>query len=69
MKKNVVSGWGNKVGIMLLPVYYHRNVSDPLQYLKRAKMMIDRKKLSMEAFLSHQIGHFVMKFFGVKVTF
>ncbi|XP_076940149.1 wax ester synthase/diacylglycerol acyltransferase 11-like [Bidens hawaiensis] len=68
MKKNVVSGWGNKVGIMLLPVYYHRNVSDPLQYLKRAKMMIDRKKLSMEAFLSHQIGYFVMKFFGVKVA-
>ncbi|KAI3786290.1 hypothetical protein L1987_39868 [Smallanthus sonchifolius] len=70
MKKNAGSGsgWGNKVGIMLLPVYYHRNGSDPLDYLKRAKMMIDRKKLSMEAFLSHQIGYFVMKFFGPKVA-
>ncbi|KAF5759193.1 putative O-acyltransferase, WSD1, O-acyltransferase WSD1 [Helianthus annuus] len=35
---------------------------------KRAKMMMDRKKLSMEAFLSHQIGYFVMKYFGAKVA-
>ncbi|KAJ0835035.1 putative O-acyltransferase, WSD1, O-acyltransferase WSD1 [Helianthus annuus] len=69
MKKNAgTAGWGNKVGIVLLPVYYHRNRSDPLQYLKRAKMMMDRKKLSMEAFLSHQIGYFVMKYFGAKVA-
>ncbi|KAI7745769.1 hypothetical protein M8C21_010837, partial [Ambrosia artemisiifolia] len=68
MKKNAGLGWGNKIGIILLPVYYHRNVSDPLQYLKRAKTMVDRKKLSLEAFLSHQIGHFVMKFFGAKVA-
>ncbi|KAI7729413.1 hypothetical protein M8C21_010251 [Ambrosia artemisiifolia] len=69
MKKNAgATGWGNKVGIVLLPVYYHRNRSDPLQYLKRAKMMMDRKKLSMEAVLSHQIGYFVMKYFGAKVA-
>ncbi|KAI7735840.1 hypothetical protein M8C21_009755 [Ambrosia artemisiifolia] len=69
MKKNAgTTGWGNKVGIMLLPVYYHRNRSDPLQYLKRAKMMMDRKKLSMEAVLSHKIGYFVMKYFGAKVA-
>ncbi|KAI3809859.1 hypothetical protein L1987_19461 [Smallanthus sonchifolius] len=69
MKKNAgTAGWGNKLGVMLLPVYYHSNRSDPLEYLKRAKMMMDRKKLSMEAFLSHQIGHFVMKFFGAKLA-
>lgn len=61
------SGWGNRIGIMLLPVYYYKNGSDPLKYLKRAKMMIDRKKLSMEAFLSYQMGYFVMKYFGAKV--
>lgn len=66
MKKNNGSGWGNKFGIMLLPIYYHKNGSDPLQYLKRAKMMIDRKKLSLEAFLSYQIGHFVMNTLGPK---
>ncbi|MFS7998257.1 putative transferase [Helianthus anomalus] len=69
MKKNAgTAGWGNKVGFMLLPVYYHRNRSDPLQYLKRAKLMMDRKKLSMEAFFSHHIGCFLMKFFGAKVN-
>ncbi|KAL4555787.1 hypothetical protein LXL04_038415 [Taraxacum kok-saghyz] len=66
MKKNSGSGWGNKFGIMLLPIYYHKNGSDPLQYLKRAKMMIDRKKLSLEAFLSYHIGHFVMNTLGPK---
>ncbi|XP_071696416.1 wax ester synthase/diacylglycerol acyltransferase 11-like [Rutidosis leptorrhynchoides] len=66
MKKNAGSGWGNKFGIMLLPVYYHKNGSDPLQYLRRAKMMLDRKKLSLEAFLSYQIGYFVMKYIGAK---
>ncbi|KVI10795.1 O-acyltransferase, WSD1, C-terminal [Cynara cardunculus var. scolymus] len=66
MKKNAGSGWGNKFGIMLLPIYYHRNGSNPLDYLKRAKLMIDRKKLSLEAFLTHQIGLFVMNHVGAK---
>nr|GEZ00207.1 F-box/FBD/LRR-repeat protein At1g13570-like [Tanacetum cinerariifolium] len=30
MKKNTRSGWGNKFSIMLLPVYYHKDDSDPL---------------------------------------
>ncbi|XP_076895466.1 wax ester synthase/diacylglycerol acyltransferase 5-like [Bidens hawaiensis] len=69
MKKNAgTAGWGNKFGIMLLPLYYHKNQNDPLHYLKRAKMMIDRKKLSLEAFLSYQLGYFVMKFFGAKIA-
>lgn len=67
MKKDTGLGWGNKFGIMLLPLYYHKNDSDPLQYLKRAKVMIDRKKLSLEAFLSYQTGYFIMKFLGAKV--
>lgn len=67
MKKNAKLGWGNKFGIMLLPIYYHKKGSDPLLYLKRAKKMIDRKKLSIEAFLSYQIGNFVMSWFGPKV--
>lgn len=66
MKKNSGLGWGNKFGIMLLPVYYHKNDADPLRYLKRAKAMIDRKKLSLEAFLSYQTGYFIMKFLGAK---
>ncbi|XP_024980668.1 O-acyltransferase WSD1-like [Cynara cardunculus var. scolymus] len=66
MKKKSGSRWGNKFGMMLLPIYYHTNGSDPLEYLKRAKKMIDRKKLSLEPFLSYKIGYFVMKCFGAK---
>ncbi|XP_076949084.1 wax ester synthase/diacylglycerol acyltransferase 11-like [Bidens hawaiensis] len=66
MKKNSGSRWGNKFGMMLLPVYFHGSGSDPLQYLKRAKIMIDNKKLSLEAFLSYKIGYFVMRCLGAK---
>ncbi|GKB61925.1 O-acyltransferase WSD1-like protein [Tanacetum coccineum] len=66
MKKTTGSGCGNKFGIMLLPVYYHKNDSDPFRYFKRPKVMIDRKKSSLEAFLAYQIGNFIMKFFGAK---
>lgn len=68
MKKNAILGWGNKFGIMLLPIYYHKQDSNPLQYLKRAKAMIDQKKLSLEAFFSYQIGHFIMNIFGPKLA-
>ncbi|KAI7728499.1 hypothetical protein M8C21_016546 [Ambrosia artemisiifolia] len=66
MNKKSGSRWGNKFGMMLLPIYYHGRGSDPLQYLKRAKIMIDNKKLSLEAFLSYKIGYFVMKCLGPK---
>lgn len=59
--------WGNKFGMMLLPVYYQSRGSDPLKYLKRAKAMIDRKKQSLEAHFSYKIGLFAMTFLGAKV--
>ncbi|KAK1417510.1 hypothetical protein QVD17_26639 [Tagetes erecta] len=69
MKKNSGSRWGNKFGMMLLPIFYHgTSGSDPLQFLKRAKVMIDNKKLSLEAFLSYKLSYFVMKYFGPKFT-
>ncbi|KAI3803706.1 hypothetical protein L1987_31866 [Smallanthus sonchifolius] len=66
MKKNSGSRWGNTFGMMLLPIYYNGSGSDPLQYMKRAKIMIDKKKLSLEAFLSYKIGYLVLKCFGPK---
>ncbi|KAK3018577.1 hypothetical protein RJ639_004302 [Escallonia herrerae] len=66
MKSNSPTRWGNKFGMLLLPVHYHRSHSDPLQYVKRAKAMIDRKKLSLEAHFSYGIGNFVMSCFGSK---
>jgi hypothetical protein len=70
MKSNSGARWGNKFGMILLPIYYHRsNNSDPLEYLKRAKVMIDRKKQSLESHLSYKIGDFVMSTLGPKVHF
>lgn len=70
MKSNSGASWGNKFGMILLPVYYHRsNGSDPLQYLKRAKAMIDRKKQSLEAYFSYKIGDIVMSTISPKVHF
>lgn len=67
MRSNSGARWGNKFGMILLPIYYHRtNTSDPLEYLKRAKAMIDRKKRSLEASFSYKIGDFVMSTLGPK---
>lgn len=60
--------WGNKFGMLLLPVYYHRGSSDPIQFVKRAKAMIDKKKLSLEGPFSYNVGNLIMSFFGAKVS-
>ncbi|KAI3922266.1 hypothetical protein MKX01_005955 [Papaver californicum] len=55
--KLVPSWWGNKFGFML----HHKNVeNDPLQYVKRAKDMLDKKKLSLEAHFSYTIGNLII---------
>ncbi|PWA85082.1 O-acyltransferase, WSD1 domain-containing protein [Artemisia annua] len=61
--------WGNKFGMLVLPTYYHRSGSDPLEYVRRAKAMIDQKKSSLESFLSYKLGYLVMAIFGAKVIF
>lgn len=59
--------FGNQFGMILLPVYYYRKESgDALQFLKRAKSMIDKKKQSLEAPFSYKIGNLVMSWFGPK---
>ncbi|XP_019166235.1 PREDICTED: O-acyltransferase WSD1-like isoform X2 [Ipomoea nil] len=61
--------WGNKIGVLLLPVNYFRKAgSDPLQFVKRAKAMIDKKKLSLEALCSYKVGDLVMSLLGAKVN-
>ncbi|KAL8553354.1 hypothetical protein ACS0TY_001871 [Phlomoides rotata] len=60
--------WGNKFGMLLLPVYYHREGSDPIRFVKRAKDMIDKKKLSLEAPFSYGVGKLVMSLFGAKLA-
>ncbi|GAA0166396.1 acyltransferase [Lithospermum erythrorhizon] len=58
--------WGNKFGMILIPVCYNKGCADPLQFVKRAKAILDKKKLSLEAICSYKIGDFVMSWFGPK---
>ncbi|KAH6772691.1 hypothetical protein C2S51_011095 [Perilla frutescens var. frutescens] len=58
--------WGNKFGVILLPVYYHRGDSDPLEFVKRSKAMIDKKKLSLEATFSYKLMDLIISLFGPK---
>ncbi|KAF3435427.1 hypothetical protein FNV43_RR22516 [Rhamnella rubrinervis] len=68
-RSNSGSSWGNKFGMLLLPIEYHKKGgTDPLQYLRRAKVMIDRKKQSIEAHFSYRIGYFVMSWLGSKIA-
>ncbi|KAE8698609.1 40S ribosomal protein S16-like [Hibiscus syriacus] len=66
MKNKSDARWGNKFGVILLPVYYHKSRNDPLEYLKRAKATVDRKKHSLEAYFSYWIGDLVMSLLGPK---
>ncbi|XVE66812.1 hypothetical protein DITRI_Ditri08aG0109500 [Diplodiscus trichospermus] len=66
MMGNPEARWGNKFGVILLPVYYQKGGNNPLGYLKRAKAMLDRKKHSLEAHFSYKIGDLVMSLLGSK---
>ncbi|PIA46196.1 hypothetical protein AQUCO_01500011v1 [Aquilegia coerulea] len=68
MKDKSSSRWGNQFGFIQLPLYYYKGVNDPLQYVKRTKAMLDRKKLSLEAYFSYRIGKLVMSLLGPKVA-
>ncbi|KAL9244928.1 hypothetical protein vseg_018642 [Gypsophila vaccaria] len=68
MKSKSSTRWGNRFGMMLLPIYCHVENEDPLKYVKRAKKMIDQKKQSLEAHFSYGVGNFVMSLFGPKIA-
>uniref|UniRef100_A0A453LFI5 O-acyltransferase WSD1 C-terminal domain-containing protein n=1 Tax=Aegilops tauschii subsp. strangulata TaxID=200361 RepID=A0A453LFI5_AEGTS len=40
--------WGNQLGYILLPFHLAMH-NDPLAYVRKAKMTVDRKKSSLEA--------------------
>ncbi|CAN0846416.1 Wax ester synthase/diacylglycerol acyltransferase 5 [Linum grandiflorum] len=68
MESSSAARWGNKFGILLLPLFYQHfsECSDPLEPVRSAKRMIDRKKTSLEARFSYHIGDLVMSLFGPK---
>ncbi|KAL5718278.1 hypothetical protein ACHQM5_011198 [Ranunculus cassubicifolius] len=68
MEKNRVDAqWGNWLGIVLLPFHIVLR-DDPLDYVRDAKAVIDRKKLSLEAIYTFASAALVVKSIGIKVA-
>lgn len=57
---------GNRFGHVLLPLDIAIR-GEPLDYIRRAKASVDRKKLSYEAICTFAAGVFMFKCFGLKV--
>jgi hypothetical protein len=68
MAKGSTCRWGNWIGYIVFPFSIGLR-DDPLQHLRRAKRIIDRKKNSLEAALTFVAGKFILKTFGVQVSF
>ena len=66
-KSNAVR-WGNRLGYIILPFHLAMH-DDPLEYVRKAKQVIDRKKNSLEMHVVHLSIDIVFKVFGPKVPF
>lgn len=58
--------WGNQVGQIILPFHIVMH-DDPIEYVRNAKKIVDRKKHSLEAMITHGIAKRATKLLGVKV--
>ncbi|CAL5206473.1 unnamed protein product [Lathyrus oleraceus] len=59
--------WGNKMGYVTCPFNIVLQ-EDPLEYVRQAKAIIDRKKHSLEAICSYACAKLVLNLFGAKVA-
>lgn len=67
MEKSSKVPWGNAIGYVLLPFKISLE-DDPLNYVRRAKAIIDQKKHSFEALCSFSSTVAVLKLFGAKLA-
>ena len=58
--------WGNRLGFILLPLHI-TSYNDPLEYIRKAKKMADRKKFSLEVLFTHAVVEITTKLLGAKV--
>jgi hypothetical protein len=58
--------WGNHIGFILLPLHIAVH-NDPLDYVRKAKITVDRKKRSFEVAFTHVAAEVFFKLFGPKV--
>ncbi|KAI7731651.1 hypothetical protein M8C21_020330 [Ambrosia artemisiifolia] len=67
MKSGTLGRWGNQIGYVLLPFPIGLR-SNPLDYVKEAKAVIDRKKVSLEPLFAYFVANLVLKLFGIKAV-
>ncbi|XVF33168.1 hypothetical protein REPUB_Repub17cG0145300 [Reevesia pubescens] len=67
MEKDAEAKWGNWIGYVLLPFTIAIR-DDPLDYVRDAKAIIDRKKRSLEAIYTFSIAELALKLFGIKAA-
>ncbi|KDP45597.1 hypothetical protein JCGZ_17204 [Jatropha curcas] len=65
MRKGTKAKWGNKVGYVLYP-FTIKLRDDPLDYVRDAKVVGERKKASLEALYAYLGNRFLLRFFGIK---
>lgn len=66
MAKKSKCRWGNLFGYILLPFSVGLE-TDPLEYVRRAKVTVNRKKHSLEAVFSMAFFKLILKVLGLKV--
>uniref|UniRef100_A0ACD5TSE6 Uncharacterized protein n=1 Tax=Avena sativa TaxID=4498 RepID=A0ACD5TSE6_AVESA len=57
---------GNRVGSIVCPFYIALH-DDPLEYVREAKMLMRRKKSSLEVMITQMAGELLVKYFGIKI--
>ncbi|KAJ0488182.1 putative transferase [Helianthus annuus] len=67
MKAGTLGHWGNKIGYVLLPFAIGLR-SNPLDYVKETKAVIDKKKASLEPLFAYFVVDLVLKLFGIKAV-
>lgn len=66
MERKAKTKWGNYIGYALLPITIGL-LNDPLDYIRKAKALVDRKKRSLEAKCTFVSANFISKLFGTEV--
>lgn len=67
MAKRSTSRWGNSIGYVMIPLWM-RFENDIFEYIRRAKKVMDRKKLSLEPLFSYVLLKLTVEVFGFKVS-
>ncbi|KAH9312487.1 hypothetical protein KI387_027522 [Taxus chinensis] len=58
LKPNSETPWGNRFGLLQIPIPM-TDMKNPVDYVRKAKQIIDRKKLSVEVFVTSRLLGFV----------